>query len=452
MATTMFMVQLDGAVLGVALPTIAADFGVRPLSLSLAVTIYLTMLVALLPISGWAADRFGARCVFLGAVTGFALASLLCALSRSFWPFIVARALQGGAAALLAPVGRLIMLRRTPPDEMVDALSIIAMPMLIAPTIGPSVGGFIVSYASWPLIFLLNLPVAAGLIALTLRHVPPQPGDRARRLDAGGAVMLGLALVLVLAGADRLSGRFANPMPWILVLGGGVLGGLTVRHLRGHPYPVISLDSLAIPGYRETIIGSGAAIRVPQRALMFIAPLMFQIGLGMDALTAGLLLMMLSAGDMVIKPLVRPMFDRVGFRASITWSSLAGLAAMALMVVDLPPPLRMPGYGLMLLVAGMSRSVVFTGMTSLSFVMLPPEHVNSGNTLASISQQLTNALAVSASTLVVTGSAMAGGRLDPRQTDFSISMMVFVSIGAIATLALHPALPHVLARRLSPQK
>jgi MFS family permease len=143
-AVAMFMAQLDGAVLAVAVPRISRDFGVPVVSLSLAITIYLTKLVAMLPISGWAADRFGARGVFLGATLGFGCSSLLCALAQSYWPFIAARALQGIAAALLTPVGRLILVRETPKEELVDALAISAMPMLVAPTVGPSVGGFIV--------------------------------------------------------------------------------------------------------------------------------------------------------------------------------------------------------------------------------------------------------------------------------------------------------------------
>jgi hypothetical protein len=187
-ASAMFMAQLDGAVLVIALPRIARDFHVPVISLSLSITIYLTMLVAMLPISGWCADRFGAKRVFMAATLGFAFFSLCCALSTGLYSFVLARALQGAAAALFAPVGRLILLRQTPKHELVDALAITAMPMLIAPTLGPSLGGFIVQYARWEYIFLLNLPISVLLFLATRATIPRMEPEAPRKLDIVGAI------------------------------------------------------------------------------------------------------------------------------------------------------------------------------------------------------------------------------------------------------------------------
>ncbi|MCW3838327.1 MFS transporter [Sphingomonas canadensis] len=438
----MFMVQLDATVLVVALPRIAADFGVRTISLSLSITIYLTMLVALLPVSGWAADRFGARRVFSLAILGFAAASALCALCESFWPFIAARALQGAAASLLAPVGRLILLKRTPKNELVDALSITAMPMLIAPTVGPSIGGFIVDYARWEYIFLLNLPFAALLFWIAQARVPRIPAEAARPLDWRGAAMMAGALVCVLTGLDRLTSGFARPAPWLLVGAGAVLAWATWRHLLRHPDPIVSLEPLRVREYATTAIGSGAVVRVPPRALLFVLPLMFQIGFGMSPFAAGLLLMALSGGDLLMKPAVRPLFDRIGFASTILWASGAGIAAMLLLAVVQPGSIAaLAVIAAALVVSGISRSLLFTGMVAQSFTALRDAHVSSGNVVASISQQLVNALTVLLCAILLALIAWAQGRAEPALADFRITLAIIAAIGIAATLRLRAFLP-----------
>jgi hypothetical protein len=187
------------------LAPIARDFHVPVISLSLSITIYLTMLVAMLPISGWCADRFGAKRVFMAATLGFAFFSLCCALSTGLYSFVLARALQGAAAALFAPVGRLILLRQTPKHELVDALAITAMPMLIAPTLGPSLGGFIVQYARWEYIFLLNLPISVLLFLATRATIPRMEPEAPRKLDIVGAILVSGALTAVLTGSTGWS-------------------------------------------------------------------------------------------------------------------------------------------------------------------------------------------------------------------------------------------------------
>ena len=327
----MFMVQLDASVLAVAIPQISADFGLPVIELSLSITIYLTMQIALLPISGWAAERFGAKAVFMLATAGFAVFSLCCALADSFWPFIAARAMQGAMASLMTPVARLILLRQTSKEELVDAMAIVAMPMLVAPTLGPSIGGFIVQYASWEIIFLLNLPISAALLFAVRKIVPASPPDATRRLDIMGAVLLGGALICLLTGVDRLAGSIARPLPWLLIFVGAILCLAGLRHIRRHPDPVLRLDALADRSFRTTVIG--AVVRIPARAMLFALPLMFQIAYGFSPILAGVMLMALNGGDLLAKLFIRPLFDRRGFAGPVMIASFAGLAALTVVAV-----------------------------------------------------------------------------------------------------------------------
>lgn len=440
----MFMVQLDASVLAVALPQISRDFGLPAIELSLSITIYLTMQIALLPISGWAAERFGPKPVFLCATAGFALFSLCCAMADSFWPFIAARGLQGAMASLMTPVARLILLRQTSKEELVDAMAIVAMPMLIAPTLGPSIGGFIVQFARWEFIFLLNLPISAVLLFAASRTIPPSEPDRTRRLDIVGALLLAGALVSVLTGIDRLVGGISNILPWTLITIGGMLSFAAIRHLRAHPDPILKFDALRDPSFRTTVIGAGAVARIPARALLFGLPLMFQMAYGFSPLMAGLMLIALNGGDLLAKLFVRPLFDRFGFSSPVLLASLAGLVSLIVVALASQGPWLVALILTALLVAGVSRSVLFTGMTSLTFATLSKHTMTQGNVLASISMQIFAALAVSLTALLLSVFMQISGLEEPGLAQYRYALLSIVLIGLAATVLMKRHLPQHL--------
>ncbi len=437
----MFMIQLDSAVLTIALPVIARDFEVPVVSLSLSITIYLTMLVAVLPVSGWAADRFGARRVFLAATAVFALFSLCCALAPGFWTFILARAFQGASASLLAPVGRLIMLQRTSKEELLDALSITAMPMLIAPTVGPSIGGFIVDYGRWEYIFLLNIPFAAILFFLTKRNIADMEPNPSRKLDWVGLLLLSFALIASLMGFDRLTGGIARPLPWTLIAFGLALGWLTWRHIKRHRQPIIALDAFKYRNFRTNSIGAGAIIRLPARAMLFALPLMLQVGFGYSPFVAGIMLMALNGGDLITKPWVKPVFDRFGVRNTIMVGSAMGLAGLTAIAVVERGPYTLAIILAALLLCGISRSLIFTGLSFLTFADLQEDTVVSGNVVANISMQLFNAIAVSATALVLGLATQMSGIAEPQIGEFRFTIGVMIAVGVIASIMLWRHLP-----------
>ncbi len=171
-ASAMFMGALDGTVITMALPQMATSFAVHPVDLSIGITVYILVSAVFLPISAWVADRFGARSVFALAIVGFTLASALCGLSQSLWQFVGARALQAFASALMVPVGNLVLLRTTAKRDFVAMVTISTTPALVAPVIGPPIGGFIISFLAWPWIFFLNIPIGIVGTLLVLRYIP----------------------------------------------------------------------------------------------------------------------------------------------------------------------------------------------------------------------------------------------------------------------------------------
>src|SRR5690606_34342683 len=155
----LFMQMLDSTVVATALPVMAQALNTTPVKMNVAITSYLLALAVFVPISGWAADRFGARRVFITAIAMFTLSSVACALAQSLVQLVVARSFQGIAGAMMVPVGRVILLRMTPKTDLLRAMTFLSMPALLGPILGPPLGGFLVTYASWHWIFLINIPV-----------------------------------------------------------------------------------------------------------------------------------------------------------------------------------------------------------------------------------------------------------------------------------------------------
>src|SRR6516164_153461 len=209
-ATALFMENTDSTILATALPTIAADLKVDPISLKLAVTSYLVSLAIFIPASGWVADRVGARTTFRMALIVFIAASMGCAFSRSLGAFVFWRAVQGAGGAMMVPVGRMVVVRAVPKNELVRALSFISMPALLGPMLGPPVGGFIVTWTDWRWIFFVNIPIGVlGIVLATL--FIPDIREETPSLDAKGFLLLASGLGGLILGTAMIGRRIAPP-------------------------------------------------------------------------------------------------------------------------------------------------------------------------------------------------------------------------------------------------
>ena len=399
-AGSQFMEMLDGTVITTAIPRMAQSFHVQPVDLNLGITGYMIMLAAGIPLSGWAAERFGARTVFAGAIAIFTGASMLCGLADGFWSFFAARILQGLGGAMMVPVGRLVVLRRTSKADLMRATALLTWPSLVAPILGPVVGGFLTTYASWRWIFFLNLPIGlAGLLA-TFVLIDNALAEEPRRLDWTGAILSAGSAVAFVYGASLL-GTAAGSVPLgvgLLIL--GALGGwATVRHAHHHRAPLIEFGALRVFAFAATVRG-GSLMRIAISSAPFLLPLMFQLGFHRSPVYAGSLLLVLFVGNLGIKPFTTPMMRRFGFRTVLIVNG--GLLAATFFGFALLMPQTPLWFELsLLLLAGMTRSTQFTAMNTLAFAEVPPAGLTSANTLFNLAQQVTFGLGVAAGAILL---------------------------------------------------
>ncbi len=439
-----FMELLDTTIITTAIPRMATTFHVHPVDLSLGITAYMVMLAAGIPLSGWAAERFGARTVFGTAIALFTLASALCGLSNGFWSFFAARVLQGIGGAMMVPVGRLVVLRVTPKSELMRATAFITWPALVAPILGPVVGGFLTTYASWRWIFFLNLPIGLiGLIATMILIRNDRP-EEPRRLDWTGALLSGFAAVAFVYGASLLgTSQGSLPLGLGLMLLGALGGWATVRHARRqagrHRAPLIEFSALRVHSFAATVRG-GSLVRIAISTTPFILPLMVQLGFGRSPVAAGSLLLVLFVGNLGIKPFTTPLMRRFGFRRVliVNGTLLAStFFAFALLRADSPLWFELP----LLLVSGMTRSTEFTAMNTLAFAEVPRDGLTSANTLFNLAQQVSFGLGVAAGAILlrIGHFVLGGGHASVADFRFAFAgACLLCLLGVIDFLALDP--------------
>jgi EmrB/QacA subfamily drug resistance transporter len=392
-AGAFFMENLDGTVITTAVPDIARSFGVAPLALNIGVSAYLLTLGVFIPISGWVAERFGARRVFAMALAIFTLASVLCGMANSLGEFVWLRVLQGAGGAMMVPVGRLVVLNNTPKERLIAVIATLTWPALVAPVLGPPVGGFITSYASWRWIFYLNLPLGVIALALAWWLIPGKRAAEPRPFDWPGFLLSGSALLLLTWGAEVIGGQ--NP-DWseagACLLAGALLLAALGWHLKRAAHPLIDLSSLAIPTFSITIVG-GSLFRMAIGAVPFLLPLLFQLGFGLDAFHSGLLVIAVFAGNLMMKPATTPILRRFGFKPVILVNGLANVASLAACAL-LTPATPVWLIAAVLFVGGLTRSMQFSALNTIAFADVPQQRMAAANTLFSTAFQVALGLGV----------------------------------------------------------
>jgi len=429
-AAAMFMSQLDATVIHTALPAMAQSFGRAPVDLSIGITIYLLAQAVCLPASAWFADRIGAKPVFAAAVLGFTFASLMCGLTTRLDEFVAARVFQGICAAMLMPVGSSLLVRTAGKERLVHVLTLTSTAVLMAPTFGPAIGGFCVTYLSWPWSFFVNIPVGIAACVLILRFVPSLPPENLRPFDAVGFVLAGTAMTGLLVGLDRISSPAGSGWASGACLTIGAAAAVAaMRHSRAHPHPLLSPTPLQSEVYRIAVLGGGALIRIAIRALPFVLPLMFQLALGMSAFAAGVTLAMLNGADLVIKPTIRRILRRFGYRANLLASCLASVGGTAACAAFSPAT---PYWVFLVCLAflGASRSVLFTSVQTLLYSEIPEEQTTSATVLWNVFQQLTSAIGVSLAAILLNGLAALHGHWGgvPNLLDFRLVLLLYAAL------------------------
>ncbi|WP_293798764.1 DHA2 family efflux MFS transporter permease subunit [uncultured Bosea sp.] len=432
-ACALFMENTDSTVIATSLPVIAKSLGEDPIALKLALTSYLVSLAVFIPISGWMADRFGARTIFRSALVVFLAGSILCAVSNSLGAFVGARFIQGMGGAMMVPVGRLVILRSVSKSEIVGALAYLTIPALVGPVVGPPLGGFITTYFDWRWIFFINIPI--GLVGIVLaslffedireEDVPP--------LDIRGFLLSSFGFAALMLGLNT-GGRHLVPEA---VSYGCVLGGAAALlaywfHAQRVPYPVLNLSLFRIPTFRIGVIG-GSIFRTGIGAIPFLLPLMLQLGFGLDALQSGLITFASAAGALIMKTLAKTILARFGFRGVLTVNAVIGaafLAASGLFTPATPHAIMLS----MLLVGGCFRSLQFTGINALSYADVSNREMSSATSLSSVAQQLSLSIGVTIGAFALETTHMLHGGKTLAAGDFWPAFLIVGLVSASSAL------------------
>jgi len=439
-ACALFMQNLDSTIIATALPAIADALKEDPLRLNLAITSYLLSLAIFIPLSGWMADRFGARTVFRAAIAVFTLGSIGCGFADSLTTLVAARIVQGAGGAMMTPVGRLALLRTVPKSDLVWAMSYLTVPALIGPVIGPPLGGFIVTYSSWRWIFFINVPFGVLGIVLASVFIEDTREAKVGPLDVRGFALAGLGLAGLMFGFE-LVGRSAMPVSIAggLMFGGALFTALYVTHARHASYPIIDLALMRIPTFAAATLG-GSIFRIGIGALPFLLPMLLQLGFGLDAFSSGLLTFATSAGAMTMKMTATPIIRAIGFRQVLIGNAvISSLFVLGCGLFRPTTPHAM--IFLALLVGGFFRSLQFTATNTLSFADVPPPLMSRATSFVSMAQQLSISIGVGLSALVLhLMTLLRGGSSILEARDF---VMPFVVIGlvALASAAFYVQLP-----------
>jgi EmrB/QacA subfamily drug resistance transporter len=432
-AAALFMENLDGSIIATALPQMAQSFHIRPVELSIGITSYLLTLAVFIPISGWIADRVGVRTVFATALAIFTGASMLCGMTDNLVEFTGARILQGIGGAMMVPVGRLAVLRATPKEELMRAISIITWPGLIAPVLGPPLGGFITTYSSWRWIFYLNVPLGLAGIVLAWRFISTERDVDCRPFDVLGFVLTGVAGTCVMYAMEAIGRAGTSWHTSLVFLAIGLAACVAAWfHLQRSAHPMIDLSAFRIKTFLVSICG-GSLFRISIGAVPFLLPLMFQVGFGMNPFQSGLLTLAVFAGNLSTKLVTTQILRRYGFRTVLVFNG--AFAALTLASMSLLRPSTASGWILFaLFISGVARSLQFTAINTLGFSDVPKPQMSGASTLSSTVSQMTMGMGVAAGAIALRIAAWWHGHDGQSLTpsDFSIAFLIVTLFSVIA--------------------
>ncbi len=430
-ATALFMEQLDSTIVNTGIPAIAASLGASPLSLKAVVTSYILSLAVCIPVSGWLAERFGSRRIFLFAVALFTVSSVLCGLAVNAHMLVAARVPQGIAAAMMMPVGRMAIVRTFPKAELLRAMNFVIIPALLGPLLGPTVGGLIVHWLSWRDIFFVNVPVGLGALWLGHRYMPDYRSDTLRPLDVRGLLLFATGAGLLSWLLEIFGEHHLGNLQALAVLGVSVaLLGAYVWHALRVPFPLLQLALFRTRTFRVSVLG-GFVTRLGVGGMPFLLPLLFQLGLGMPAWQSGLLMMPAAAAAMGMKVISTAMLRRFGYRQVLIVNTVLVACTIA-GYTWIGPGAAILGIVTLGLLMGLFNSLQFSSMNSMAYADIDARDTAMASTIASTMQQLSLSFGLACGSLV---TAFYLGGL-PQQEPLAVTGALHHAFLTLAALTL----------------
>jgi len=397
-AVAFFMESLDTTILNTAVPAIAEALNVVPLSMKSVLSSYTLSLAVFIPISGWMADRFGTRRVFASAIGLFTLGSFLCGISTSIHVLVACRILQGCGGAMMVPVGRLTLVRTFAKSELIRTMSFVAIPGLVGPMLGPVIGGLIVHYFHWRVIFFVNLPIGLMGLYLVYRNLPDYREPDTHPLDLSGLVLFGsgiglLSYVLEVFGEHTLSTQMILTL---LTISAVLIATYGIRATRTQ-FPLLNLNLFRIRTFRSAVSGSYFT-RLGIGGVPFLFPLLYQVGLGFTPVQSGLLLMPQALAAMSLKMTMPKILARVGYRAVLISNTIIlGILIVLFATIDVGTPVWL--IVIQAFSFGFFTSLQFTSMNTLVYADVSPEQTSAASTIASTMQQMSMSFGVACASL-----------------------------------------------------
>jgi EmrB/QacA subfamily drug resistance transporter len=441
-AGAFFMENLDGTVIATALPQMALSFRTSPVDLNMGMTAYMLTLAVFIPVSGWIADRLGARTVFASAIALFTFASILCGMSNGLWEFTASRILQGMGGAMMVPVGRLVVLRITEKKDLMRSIAYITWPGLAAPVIGPPVGGFITTYSSWRWIFYLNVPLGIIGIVLAVLWITNDK-EKAGRFDLLGFVLAGTACTSFMYSLELMGQQNVRWSLTGMFLGYGLIAGsIAVLHMRRTEHPLIDFKCLKVPTF-SLVTWGGSLFRIAIAVSPFLLPLMFQLAFGMTAFQSGLLVLALFAGNLGMKTFTTPILRWFGFRSVLLVNGL--VSAVLILSFSLIEPSTPKVLMVVLLFAhGLSRSMQFTSINTLAFVDIPKSALSSASSFFAVMQQMSMGMGVAVGAVTLRIAMWVHGAISatPATPDFHLAFILVSVIALISAVDCATLDPH----------
>lgn len=437
-ALAMFMQSLDGTILNTALPSIAKDLDRSALSMQSIIVCYTLTLALFIPLSGWLADRFGSRNVFIWAMSIFTVGSLACAISQDLTSLVLSRILQAIGGSMMVPVARLAILYTYSKDKLLSVINFITIPGLVGPIIGPTLGGWLVDVASWHWIFLINLPI--GIIGvLWARKVMPNYKQAKKKFDFIGMVLFGGSLVLLTVGIELGSEKLIDKW-WLIaiIVVGFLLMNLYYWHYKKSKAPIINLRLIKIRTLRIGVFGN-LLTRLGIGGMPLLLPLLFQVGMQHSAMVSGMMMIPAALSAVLIKSWVVPIVRYLGYKRTLIINTLIISVVIGLFsLADASTPL--PNLIPLLVIYGAVNSIQLTAMNTLSLSDLNQQNASGGNSILMVMQQLSMSLGISVGAFLLSSYRESLGikvytNLVPFQYTF-ITMAVITAISSLLFLRL----------------
>jgi EmrB/QacA subfamily drug resistance transporter len=426
-----FMQALDSTIVNTAVPAIASALGESPLNMRSALTSYVLTLAILIPASPWLCDRFGTRRVFGVAISVFAIGSLLCGLSQTLPELVLARVLQGCGGAALMPVGRYVLVRTIDKRDFVQVMSTVATFGLLGSVLGPLLGGALVEYTNWRLIFLLNVPVGIVGLWLNRREMPEYRLATANRFDLLGFLLFAASSALLLAASEFAADQTIR-WSWMgsLVAMAIVFGGTYVWHSRRTDHPVADLSLLRVRSVWVALSGN-LLTRLGVSGMFLLIVLFLQVGCGWSPLMAGLMMVPQALGSITAKWAVNRTLIRLGYRRLLFGNTLIVAILLALFAL-IGPHTPMLVIALLVYVYGGFMGMQYTVMNTLIYTDLDVKYASMASSMASTTQYLSMSFGIALATLLMQ-LLLHGQGSDAYVVAFRWTVIILAVVTAVAS-------------------